>query len=60
MGEAEQESLAFEIINTCLFAFEIKPIEEDITKSVDIIASEKNSINKAQSTSSRKACFDLL
>jgi hypothetical protein len=52
--------LAFEIINTCLFAFEIKPIEEDITKSVDIIASEKNSINKAQSTSSRKACFDLL
>lgn len=60
MSEAEQQTLADEIINRCLFTFEIKPIDEDITKTVDIVASEKNMLNKAQSSSSRKASFDLL
>jgi ubiquitin C-terminal hydrolase len=60
LSEAELQSLADEIINKCLFTFEIKPIEGDITKSVDIVASEKNSLNKAQSSSSRKASFELL
>jgi len=60
LSEAEQQTLTDEIINRCLFTFEISPVEVDITKSVDISASEKNMLNKAQSTSSRKAAFDLL
>jgi hypothetical protein len=47
LSEVGQQTLADEIINSCLFTFEIKPMEDDITKAVDIVASEKNMLNKA-------------
>jgi hypothetical protein len=36
LSEAEQQSLADELINRCLFTFEIKALETDILKSTDI------------------------
>jgi hypothetical protein len=60
LSEVEQQTLADELINRCLFTFEIQPLESDIGKATDIQAAEKNQLNKAQSTLSRKVAFDLL
>ena len=60
MSVEEAQSLADEIITKYLFTFDLKAIESNITKSVDLAAWEKPFINKCHSVNSRKAAFGLL
>ena len=49
LSKEEQGSLAIEIVTRCLFSLEIVPYNKDITKGVDILASEKPQLNKCHS-----------
>jgi hypothetical protein len=60
MNEAEQQILADEIINKVLYCFHIDPIQEDITKDIDLSAREKSRLNKAHCLTSRRAAYSLL
>ena len=46
MTADESHALANEIITSCLFTLGITPLAENITKSTDIAASEKDQLNK--------------
>lgn len=60
ISESEQQSLADLLISKILFCFHIDPVEEDITKNIDLSSLEKPYLNKAHSLSTRRVAYGLL
>lgn len=60
LSSDDHQALTFEILNKCLFSFDIQPLETDITPGVDIAAYEKPQLNKCHQKTSRQAAFALL